>query len=191
MTLVPALHQPDAYAVPGWEYSSLSESDPIVAAILHLKRNPDSRDAFEALRPHAFVDVDLLCIDGYRADQGHVVIDYSVEDYRTGVEALDDALSPRRRVFGRELRREIPDAIRLYRVTHSYGENPGAGVWWAGSAFDARRKGAGRSEDPVLFTALVPQEQLFMRTHTPFGKGGTSPAEFAVDDAGLQIERVP
>lgn len=190
MTLVPALRSPDEFAVPGWEWSAISEADPVAAAVLDLKRHPDSREAFQALRPHAFVDVDLLCIDGYRATQGHIVLDYAVEAYRQGREALDDALAPRRRLFGRELPRTIPEAVRLYRVTHAHGERPGAGVWWAGSAFDARREGAGRSEDPVLFTAMVPTEHIWMRTRTRFGKGGTSPAEYAVDDVELTIEKV-
>lgn len=192
MTLIPALTHPDNYPVPNWESIALSPDDDAVRAILRMKRNPESRVCFEQLRPHGFLDVDLICTHARR--YRHTALDWEVEDYRQGQEALGEVLAPTRRIFGQTIRASIPESVRLYRVTHStvLDVSPvlGSGIWWADSAMVARREGAGRSKDPALFTAMIPTTSIVARTRTRFGKGGTSPAEFIVDPEGIEIERV-
>lgn len=186
MTLIPGFARDDELPVTG---SPFLYGDEVAEAILRFKKFPDDRGVFETIKSMRFLDVDLVCLDAERASNGHVRLSYGVADYRQGDDALDEVLAPTLRVFGREIRNEVPDAIRLFRRAYDYEESI-RGKWWSGSIFDAMREGIAQGEGAGIYSAMVPREKIIMRTRTTFGKGGTCPPEFVVDYTGLDIRPI-
>ncbi len=161
--------------------------DEVTQAILTFKKNPDDPEVFQAIKDLGFIDVDLVCLGATRAPNGHTSLQYGVADYRQGDDALSNVLAPEIHLFGNVYRPTVPDEVRLFREAT---EETARGVWWSFSRLDALREGIAQGIDSAIYSAVVPRENILMRTRTKFGKGGTSPAELVVDPTDLDIHKI-